>query len=112
MHSMLILTFFSILGFNYEFNSLTSKNELADAYSLVTNRNSLDFLLGILTNYIPYVREIPIDANKKFNYACEVVDRVSRNMVEEKYKNIESAENDLLSLLININKTLPTEERL
>ena len=68
--------------------------------------------MRILTHYIPYVRKIPIDANKKFNYACEVVDRVSRNVVEEKYKNIESAENDLLSLLININKTLPTEERL
>ena len=110
---MLILTFFSILGFNYEFNSLTSKNELADAYtSLLTTQSGLDFLLNVLTNYIPYVRKIPINANKKFTNACDVVDRVSRKLVEEKYKNVKSVEKDLLSILIDINKTLPTEEKL
>ena len=33
-------------------------------------------------------------------------------MVEDKYKNIKSDGKDLLSILININKTLPVEEKL
>ena len=66
----------------------------------------------MLTNYIPYIRKIPINENKKFHGACEVIERVSKKLVDEKYKNHKSNERDLLSTLININKTLPNEEKI
>jgi cytochrome P450 len=69
-------------------------------------------LLTILGAYIPWIRKIPIDENKKFNHACEVIERVSKKLVEDKFKIVKSDEKDLLSQLININKTLPIEEKL
>jgi hypothetical protein len=61
------------------------------------------------------VREIPVEANKKFKNACAVTSRVSQELVEERYNEIKNGElkgKDLLSLLININNTLPTEEKM
>jgi hypothetical protein len=105
------------LGFNYEFNSLTSSNELAEAYdSLLNGPNPiLRFAFSVLSNYIPFIRKIPIDMNKRFNNACEVIDRVSKKLIKEKYKEAENGElkgKDLLSLLFNINKILPIEEKM
>ena len=68
--------------------------------------------LTILAGFFPYIRKIPIQENKNFNYAVEVIDRVSKKLVDDKYKNIKSDGKDLLSILININKTLPVEEKL
>jgi hypothetical protein len=111
----LILLFF-FLGFSYEFNSLTSPNELADAYDiLVSNQTTLRFTISKLANYFPFIRNIPIDINNKFKSACAVIDRESGNLVKRKNKEAEFGElkgNDLLSVLININKKLPIEERL
>jgi hypothetical protein len=71
--------------------------------------------MNILSNYVSLVREIPVEANKKFKNACVVINRVSKRLVEERYneaKNGELKGKDLLSLLININNTLPTEEKM
>ncbi|GBB88722.1 hypothetical protein RclHR1_01530010 [Rhizophagus clarus] len=106
-----------LVGFNYEFNSLTSSNELAEAYDSLLNgpKPILRFVISMLSNYIPFVRKIPIDMNKRFNNACEVIERVSKRLIREKYKEAENGElngKDLISLLININKTLPIEEKM
>ncbi|GET00438.1 cytochrome P450 [Rhizophagus clarus] len=107
-----------LVGFNYEFNSLTSSNELADAYASLFNNNSnpiLRLFISVLAGYIPFIRKIPIDVNKKFRNACTVINRVSKKLMEEKHneaKNGELKGKDLLSLLININKTLPDEEKM
>ena len=111
------LYIFFILGFSYEFNSLTSTNELAVAYDSIMNDPNVNLRMAIsfLSNYIPFIRKIPIDVNRRFNNACTVINRVSRKLIEEKYeeaKNGELKEKDLLSLLININKTLPDEEKM
>jgi cytochrome P450 len=69
----------------------------------------------LLSNYFPFIRNIPIEQNEKFRKACEVINRVSKKLVEEKYKEAENGglkNKDLLSLLININKTLPDEEKM
>ncbi|PKY41588.1 cytochrome P450 [Rhizophagus irregularis] len=67
-----------IVGFNYEFNSLTSPNELAKAYDSVTNvpQPALRFAISLLSNYVPYIRNIPIDMNRKFKSACEYLNCV------------------------------------
>ncbi|RGB41468.1 cytochrome P450 [Rhizophagus diaphanus] len=106
-----------LVGFNYDFNTLTSSNELAGAYESLMNAPNTALRIGIsyFSSFIPSIRELPIDINKKFKNGCAVVDRVSKKLVEEKYKAAESGElkgNDLLSLLININKTLPIEEKM
>ncbi|PKC01432.1 cytochrome P450 [Rhizophagus irregularis] len=106
-----------LVGFNYEFNSLTSQNELAIAYDSIFNNpvTTLRIVLNLLSNYVPSVREIPIEANKRFKNACATIDRVSKRLVEERYneaKNGELKGKDLLSLLININNKLPAEEKM
>jgi hypothetical protein len=115
----LLYTCIYFLGFNYEFNALTSSNnELAAAYDSVTNvRNQfLRIIMSVLSNYISFIRYIiPIEMNRKFINACAVIDRISKKLIREKYKEAENGElkgNDLLSLLININKTLPAEEKM
>ncbi|RGB39336.1 cytochrome P450, partial [Rhizophagus diaphanus] len=56
-----------------------------------------------------------IEINRKFTNACAVVNRESEELVKRKLKEAETRElkgSDLLSVLININKTLPIEEKL
>ncbi|PKY39667.1 cytochrome P450 [Rhizophagus irregularis] len=105
------------VGFSYEFNSLTSSNELAEAYDSVFNAplNTLRVAVILLANYIPFIKDILIGTNVEFKNACAVISRVSKKLVEEKYKEAENGElknKDLLSLLINTNKILPDEEKM
>ncbi|PKY47660.1 cytochrome P450 [Rhizophagus irregularis] len=110
------LDIIGLVGFNYEFNTLTSPNELAEAYNaIVIPPTILHFMLGRLAYYFPMVRSIPIEINKNFVNACAVIDRESKNLVKRKLKEADIGElkgDDLLSVLININKTLPIEEKL
>jgi hypothetical protein len=69
----------------------------------------------MLSNYVPFIRDIPVGNNLKFKNACAVISRISKKLVEEKYKEAENGElknKDLLSLLINTNKSLPDEEKM
>ena len=71
--------------------------------------------MNLLSNYVPSIREIPIEINKNFKHACAVIERVSKKLMEERYNEAENGDlkgKDLLSLLININKTLPIEEKM
>uniref|UniRef100_A0A1D1YAW8 Cytochrome P450 3A21 n=1 Tax=Anthurium amnicola TaxID=1678845 RepID=A0A1D1YAW8_9ARAE len=111
------LDIIGLVGFSYEFNSLTSSNELAEAYNSVLNRpiSTLRITITLLGSYIPILRELPIEANKRFKNSCAIITRVSKKLVEEKSKKAENGElkeKDLISLLININKTLPAEEKM
>ncbi|CAI2170100.1 576_t:CDS:2 [Funneliformis geosporum] len=101
-----------LVGFNYEFNSLTSQSELAEAYEIFSTDLTL---LGNIAVYLPLIRKIPIEINKKFNNASRVIERESSKLMEEKYKDYKNNKlngHDLLSILINLNKTLPIEEKL
>ncbi len=75
----------------------------------------LSFSISILSAYIPFIRKIPISINKRYNNARKVIERESKRLIEEKFnddKNNKLDGNDLLSLLIKINKTLPIEEKM
>jgi hypothetical protein len=90
---------------------------LAGAYDSLINapNTALRFIISYLSNFIPFIRKIPIDINRQFRDNCAVIDRVSRKLVEDKYKEAENGElkgKDLLSFLININKELPIEEKI
>ncbi|PKY21653.1 cytochrome P450 [Rhizophagus irregularis] len=104
-------------GFNYEFNSLTSSNELTEALNIFTNDSqpSLRLAISFLSAYVPFIRNVPIDINRKFRNACEIIDHMSKKLIEEKCKAAEIGElegKDLLSHLININNSLPIEEKI
>jgi hypothetical protein len=104
------------LGFGHSFNTLTSPSELARAYAAsFSNLAMFNFIIGVLGNYVPFIRKLPLAANKRFDNILKVVERESQKIIDEKYeadKNNKLGENDLLSALININKTLPAEEKM
>ena len=105
------------LGFNYEFNSLTSQNELAEAYNAVwgLNATSMGMTITVLSSYFPFVRSIPIPVNNRVNNGVKVIERVSENLIKEKEQEAKTNKlegKDLLSLLININQSLPLEEKM
>src|SRR5437764_10891806 len=71
--------------------------------------------MSVLSNYVPFIRKIPVEPNQRFNRAVKVVKRVSKELVEERYygaQNSKLNKNDLLSLLVDVNKTLPIEEKM
>ncbi|PKY30676.1 cytochrome P450 [Rhizophagus irregularis] len=113
--SQATLDIIGLVGFNYEFNSLKSPNGLADAYkTLISPPTILHIIYSRLSYYFPFIRSIPIEINKSFINACAVIERESKNLVKRKYKEAEIGElkDDLLSVLIKLNKTLPIEEKL
>ncbi|GET02547.1 cytochrome P450 [Rhizophagus clarus] len=80
------LDIIGLVGFNYEFNSLSSPNDLANAYSsIVSSLTPLRYMIGRLASYFPLIRKAEFDDLKGA---------------------------DLLSVLININKTFSIEERM
>ncbi|CAB4387303.1 unnamed protein product [Rhizophagus irregularis] len=113
--SQATLDIIGLVRFNYEFNSLKSPNELADAYkTLISPPTILHIIYSRLSYYFPFIRSIPIKINKSFINACAVIERELKNLVKRKYKEAEIGElkDDLLSVLIKLNKTLPIEEKL
>ncbi|GET00319.1 cytochrome P450 [Rhizophagus clarus] len=109
------LDIIGLIGFNYEFNSLSSQNELANAYSTISSQTPLRFIINRLATYFPSIRNIPIKINRDFKDACVIINRESWNLVKIKQKEAEFGElkgTDLLSVLININRKLPIEERM
>ena len=80
------LKLFLSLGFNYEFNSLTSQNELAEAYETILKQmtSGISAIISILSNYISFIRKLPLNINNKFNDSIKVIERVSKELVEER----------------------------
>ena len=75
----------------------------------------LSLSISVMSVYFPFLRQIPISINKKYNYAREVIGRESIELINERYAQGEKNQlhgNDLLSLIIKINKDLPDEEKL
>ncbi|RGB27760.1 cytochrome P450 [Rhizophagus diaphanus] len=75
-------------------------------------------------NLTPYISKATLDiigltysnrCNLRYKEACVVIHRESKKLIDAKFKEAENGElknKDLLSLLINNNKTLPDEEKL
>ncbi|GBC03524.1 hypothetical protein RclHR1_05180001 [Rhizophagus clarus] len=111
------LDIIGIVGFNYEFNSLTSQNELAEAYDVIWNFNTtpLAITITILSSVIPFIRKIPISTNIRHDNAIKVVERISMKLYKERCQDVKENKlvgKDLLSLLIMINQDLPIEEKM
>ncbi|CAG8736289.1 11016_t:CDS:2, partial [Rhizophagus irregularis] len=88
------LDIIGLVGFSYEFNSLTSPNELAVAYDGVFNTtpDMLHATIIMLSSYISFVRHIPFGVNLRYKEACDVIHRESQKLIDAKYKEAESGD--------------------
>ncbi|CAG8488177.1 18796_t:CDS:2 [Rhizophagus irregularis] len=77
------LDIIGLVGFSYEFNSLTSSNELAAAYESLFNKqlSILQIAVMMAATYIPIIKDISTAMDVNFKNACEVISRVSRQLI-------------------------------
>ncbi|RIB05119.1 cytochrome P450 [Gigaspora rosea] len=108
--SQVTLDIIGLVGFNYEFNSLKVKSELAKAYEIMSSYNRFP-LFSVLIDFFPFVRKLPFDYNIRYNNALKVVSKISENLVIEHQKNSIKGK-DLLSLLVEVNEVTPNNEKL
>ena len=77
-----LFSLYFFLGFSYEFNSLTSSNELAEAYEFLMTPSRAIF--SFIAGSIPFTTQIPIDHNIRMDNACKVVEHESKRIIEKK----------------------------
>ncbi|RIB21769.1 cytochrome P450 [Gigaspora rosea] len=72
-----------IVGFNYEFNSTKTTNELAQAYQtlIMYNRSQIQ---ETFEGFFPFIKKLPTPTNKRHNEAIEVIQNASAKLVDEK----------------------------
>ncbi|CAG8546692.1 19394_t:CDS:2 [Cetraspora pellucida] len=99
-----------LVGFNYEFNSITSDSELARAYHSITNKRP-SFLYMELLNIFPFIKKIPTSYNNQYWNSIKTIDNVTEKLIAEQ-KNATVRGKDFLSLLIKINENLSINEQL
>ncbi|KAF0538640.1 cytochrome P450 [Gigaspora margarita] len=108
--SQVTLDIIGLIGFNYEFNSLKVKSELAKAYEIMSSYNTSP-LFGVLIDFFPFVRKLPFDYNIRYNNSLKIANKISENLVIE-HKNNPIKGKDLLSLLVETNEVIPDYEKL
>ena len=95
------------LGFDYEFNSLTSASKLSEAYESLSNPGRFQLVFRVLMNYFPILKMIPNKEIRQIRHASHVVNEISTKVVQEKLDKYAKGElgnnKDLLSLLIRAN---------
>ncbi|RHZ54763.1 hypothetical protein Glove_423g70 [Diversispora epigaea] len=104
------------VGFNYQFNSLTSESELASAYHMIFNtENSFHNLIALLSNSFQIINKLPIKYNYIIKDASKIIEKVSSKLVNEgleraKQGNLQG--NDILSVLIKRNEEGKDNEKM
>ncbi|CAH1763143.1 4023_t:CDS:2 [Entrophospora sp. SA101] len=73
--SKVTLDVIGLVGFQYEFNSLCSKNELAAAYEQIfdTKLTFKSFMLMILSNKFKWIRSLPFEENIKLAKSIKIM---------------------------------------
>ncbi|CAG8465911.1 15192_t:CDS:2, partial [Cetraspora pellucida] len=99
-----------LVGFNYEFNSITSDSELARAYHSIINKTP-SFVYMELLNIFPFIKKIPTSYNNQYWDSIKTIDNVTEKLIAEQ-KNATVRGKDFLSLLIKMNENLPVNEQL
>ncbi|RIB11299.1 cytochrome P450 [Gigaspora rosea] len=99
-----------LVGFNYEFNSITSDTELAKAYRTLFGRN-VSPLFVAFSNLLPFFMKLPITYNNQLYDSIKIINNISEKLIAEQ-KNAPVRGKDLLSLLVKENESLPVYEQL
>ncbi|CAG8650425.1 4225_t:CDS:2, partial [Acaulospora colombiana] len=102
------LDIIGIVGFNYQFNSLTTANELATAYDIIFHpQNRGHLVIRQLSHIFPIFRRLPTQRNLQLKEASRIIRKVSANLVRDRLEESKRGElqgKDLLSMLIKINE--------
>ncbi|CAG8485892.1 5849_t:CDS:2, partial [Scutellospora calospora] len=115
--SKVTLDIIGLVGFKYEFNNITSENEVASAYTRLFHhkRTAFNVAVSLLVNYIPWIRKLPLPRNREIRRCIKIIEKASLKLVEERREFIRKGKpigKDLLSLLITINENLPEVEKM
>ncbi|CAG8661178.1 11405_t:CDS:2, partial [Diversispora eburnea] len=106
------------VGFNYQFNSLTSESELASAYHMLIINNTgklLNNIFGFLSNYFQMFHKLPLKYNYVIKEASKIIEKESSKLVNEgseKAKQGNLQGNDILSVLIKKNEEEKDNEKM
>nr|CAG8435818.1 9006_t:CDS:2 [Entrophospora candida] len=97
-----------IVGFDYEFNSLTTSSKLSQAYEgLFDSKNRFALAYRLLANTFPILKSLPVKQIRDIKEATSVVDEITTKLVNDKLDKFAKGElnnkNDLLSGLIKAN---------
>ncbi|CAG8710361.1 2859_t:CDS:2, partial [Racocetra persica] len=104
------LDIIGLVGFNYEFNSITSKSELAQAYNSIASNNHSSIYLA-LVRFFPSIRKLPTSSNKKLYNSIKTINNISERLIAKQRSSLVRG-TDLLSLLVKANDNLPVDEQL
>src|SRR5947208_13596544 len=71
------------LGFDYEFNSLTSTSKLAEAYGSLfrSDRDRFEVVYQALVGYFPILDILPTEQGQRFKNASRVIDEVTTELI-------------------------------
>ncbi|CAJ0647227.1 4977_t:CDS:2 [Entrophospora sp. SA101] len=74
-----------IVGFDYEFNSLTTSSKLSQAYEgLFDSKNRFALAYRLLSNTFPILKSLPVKQIRDIKEASSVVDEVTTKLVNDK----------------------------
>ncbi|CAG8469541.1 8352_t:CDS:10 [Diversispora eburnea] len=101
------------VGFNCQFNSLTSECELVSAYHMLLNSGQK--LIILLSNLFKIIHKLPIKHNYIIKEATKIIEKESSKLVNEgleraKRGNLQG--NDILSVLIKRNEEEKDNEKM
>ncbi|CAG8544358.1 1438_t:CDS:2 [Cetraspora pellucida] len=108
--SKITLDIIGLVGFNYEFNSLTSGSELGRAHNAISEYD-LTPIYSALTDCFPFIRKILFSFNIKYLNGLKVTKNISEKFVTD-IKNNHILSNNLFSLLVKTNENLSDDEKL
>src|SRR5438045_920899 len=101
---LLLTDMSSNLGFGYEFNSLHNPNDpFAVAYDTIFNQSLRARVYGILSNYLPILRMLPLPHLLKLAQARKSISLHARQLVRDKESKA-TVDRDILSLMIAENR--------
>ncbi|KAF0509104.1 cytochrome P450 [Gigaspora margarita] len=115
--SKVTLDMIGFVGFKYEFNNITSENELSNAYARIFHqkRTVLNVAVSVLVHYIPWIRKLPLPRNREVRRCIKIIEKFSLKLVKERrefFREGKPIGKDLLSLLVSINENLPEVEKM
>ncbi|CAG8646306.1 2032_t:CDS:2, partial [Cetraspora pellucida] len=84
--SKITLDIIGLVGFNYEFNSLTYGSELGRAHNAISEYD-LTPIYSALTDCFPFIRKIPFSFNIKYLNGLKVAKNISEKFVTDRKNN-------------------------
>ncbi|CAG8840905.1 43483_t:CDS:2, partial [Gigaspora margarita] len=106
----LTLDMIGLIGFDLNFNSISSPSKLAQAYGTMSGSNLSPLYVGLI-DVFPFIRKIPFGINVEYYNAIDTINNISEKIFVETKSN-PGHKKTFISLLIQANENLPDNEKL